>query len=88
MIIDTLTDASANGAIAQPTIQTFKRPSGQGQYQVSAGDMPLDDTFHDTRVKLNGQWTQPLAPNYTVSGGMQFQKNMIISLQVLMAIFQ
>jgi hypothetical protein len=55
--IDALTGASASGAVAQPDVQTFTRPSGQGQYTIAAGDTPLDDTFHDTRVQFNGQWT-------------------------------
>ncbi len=74
LTIDTLTGASANGAVAQPTVQTFTRPSGNGQYEVAPGVTPLDDTFKDTRVQLNGQWTQPLAPDYTVSGGVHISK--------------
>ena len=70
LTVDALTGASANGAVAQPTVQTFTRPSGNGQYQVKAGDTPLDDTFHDTRVQFNGQWTQPIASNLTASGGL------------------
>lgn len=74
LTIDALTGASANGAVAQPNVQTFTRPSGKGQYKIAAGDTPLDDTFHDTRVQLNGQWTQLLIPNYTVSGGAHLSK--------------
>jgi len=74
LTVDTLTGASANGAVAQPTVQTFTRPSGNGQYEIAAGETPLDDTFHDTRVQLNGQWTQPLAPNYMVSAGAHISK--------------
>jgi hypothetical protein len=74
LTIDALTGASANGAVAQPTIQTFTRPSGNGQYQIKAGDTPLDDTFHDTRVQFNGQWTQPVASNLTASGGVHMSK--------------
>ena len=74
LTIDTLTGASANGAVAQPTVQTFTRPSGNGQYSIASGDVPLDDTFHDTRVQLNAQWTQPIASNYTVSGGVHLSK--------------
>ena len=72
--IDALTGASPNGATAQPTPQTFTRPSGNGQYTVNEGDTPLDDTFHDTRVQLTGQWTQPLLKDYTVSVGGNFSK--------------
>ncbi|MDX2368110.1 MAG: DUF3570 domain-containing protein [Colwellia sp.] len=74
LTVDALTGASANGAVAQPNVQTFTRPSGNGQYTIAAGDTPLDDTFHDTRVQLNGQWTQPIAPNYTASGGVHISK--------------
>lgn len=74
LTIDALTGASANGAVAQPNVQTFTRPSGKGQYTIEAGDIPLDDTFHDTRVQLNAQWTQPIAPNYTASGGVHISK--------------
>ncbi len=72
--VDALTGASANGAIAQPNAQTFTRPSGNGQYITPAGETPLDDTFKDTRVQLNGQWTQPLADNITGSIGGHFSK--------------
>jgi hypothetical protein len=74
LTVDALTGASANGAVAQPNVQTFTRPSGNGQYTIAAGDTPLDDTFHDTRVQLNAQWTQPIAPNYTASGGVHISK--------------
>lgn len=74
LTIDTLTGASANGAVAQPTVQTFTRPSGNGQYDIASGETPLDDTFKDTRVQLNGQWTQLIAPDYTASGGFHLSK--------------
>jgi len=74
LTIDALTGSSANGAIAQPKAQTFTRPSGNGQYVTPAGETPLDDTFQDTRVQLNGQWTQPLADNITGSVGGHFSK--------------
>ncbi len=72
--IDTLSGASANGAVAQPDIQTFTRPSGQGQYSIQANTTPLDDTFKDTRVQLNAQWTQPIAQDYTYSIGGHLSK--------------
>lgn len=60
VVVDTLTGASATGALSQPGVQTFTRPSGNGQYDTPSGNVPLDDTFKDTRVQLGGQWTQPL----------------------------
>lgn len=74
VVIDTLTGASATGAVAQPYVQTFTRPSGKGGYTVAAGDTPLDDTFHDTRVQVSGQWTQPIMEDVRASGGLQFSK--------------
>lgn len=74
LTVDALTGASANGAVAQPNAQTFTRPSGNGQYVTPPGETPLDDTFHDTRVQLNAQWTQPLADNITGSVGGHFSK--------------
>jgi hypothetical protein len=69
---DTLTGASASGAIALDRPQTFTSPSGRAGYTTPAGDVPLDDTFHDTRFALNASWTQPLARLYTVSAGAGF----------------
>ena len=74
LTIDALTGASPNGATAQSMPQTFTRPSGNGQYTVDSGGTPLDDTFHDTRVQLTGQWTQPILKDYTVSVGGNFSK--------------
>ena len=72
--IDSLTGASANGAVAQPHAQTFSRPSGNGSFDVDAYETPLDDTFKDTRVQFNAQWTQPLSPEYTASTGLHLSK--------------
>lgn len=74
LTIDALTGASANGAVAQPNVQTFTRPSGNGQYQIKAKETPLDDTFHDTRVQVTGQWTQPLFDDYLWSVGGNLSK--------------
>jgi len=69
---DTLTGASASGAIALDRPQTFTSPSGRAVYTTPAGAVPLDDTFHDARFALNASWTQPLARLYTVSAGVGF----------------
>lgn len=69
---DTLTGASASGAIALDRPQTFTSPSGRAVYTTGAGKVPLDDTFLDTRFALNASWTQPLARLYTFSAGVGF----------------
>lgn len=60
LVIDALTGATPNGATPSNTPQTFTRPSGNGEYTIAPGEIPLDDTFIDTRVALSGSWTQPL----------------------------
>jgi len=74
IVLDTLTGASATGAVSQPNIQTFTRPSGKGQYIIESGDIPLDDTFKDTRVQLEAQWTQPLWDDMRGSTGVHLSK--------------
>jgi hypothetical protein len=74
LVLDTLTGASASGAVSQPNAQTFTRPSGKGQYSIAAGDIPLDDTFKDTRVQLEAQWTQPLWDDMRGSTGVHLSK--------------
>ncbi|MFN0118077.1 MAG: DUF3570 domain-containing protein [Elusimicrobiota bacterium] len=58
--LDALTGATPTGATATNVAQTFTRPSGGGSYTVEPGEIPLDDTFRDTRIAVNGSWKQPL----------------------------
>ena len=74
IVVDSLTGASASGAVVQLNAQTYTRPSGKGQYVIDAGDIPLDDTFHDTRVQLEAQWTQPLWNDMRGSTGVHLSK--------------
>ena len=70
--VDSLTGASPSGAIATDGPQTFTSPSGRKTYTTPAGEIPLDDTFLDTRFALNGSWSQPFARLYTLSAGLGF----------------
>jgi len=56
---DTLTGASASGAVPAGTPQTFTSPSARSTYTTPAGEIPLDPTFLDTRVGLTVNWHQP-----------------------------
>ena len=67
--VDTLTGATPSGAIRQSVPQTFTRPSGNDTYTIAAGELPVDDTFRDTRVALNASWQQPWGRNLLVSVG-------------------
>ncbi len=68
IVLDSLTGASANGAIAQDDVQTFTRPSGNGQYIIQPQETPLDDTFKDTRAQFSVNWSDRLTEDsqYTI----------------------
>lgn len=74
LAVDTLTGATPNGAIRQDVPQTFTRPSGSSVYTIPAGELPLDDTFHDTRVALSINWEQPLGRLWNTSAGFSGSK--------------
>lgn len=74
LTVDTLTGASPNGAVAQPGVQTFTSPSGSSDYTVAAGEVPLDDTFRDTRVQLNLGWASPIDLDWDYSAGLHLSR--------------
>jgi hypothetical protein len=69
IVIDTLTGASASGAVPQASAQTFTRPSGNGQYSIAPNELPLDDTFRDTRIQLSTNWNQAIYQDTRVNLG-------------------
>lgn len=70
LVLDALTGSSANGAIATSSAQTFTTPSGQGTYTAGANETPLDDSFHDSRVAISGEWEQPMGKASRVIFGL------------------
>lgn len=74
LTVDALTGATPNGAISQPFAQTFTRPSGKHVFTTTANELPIDDTFRDTRVALNANWQQPLGRLYTFNVGASASK--------------
>ncbi len=70
LTVDSLSGASPSGAVPTDAVQTFTRPSGNGSYQVPAGELPLDDTFLDTRFALAATWSQTLGESSRVSFGV------------------
>jgi hypothetical protein len=63
LVLDSLTGASATGAVPSTQVQTFIRPSGNGTYTVDPNDTPLDDTFKDTRASFSMNWEKPIDRN-------------------------
>ncbi|WP_299795265.1 DUF3570 domain-containing protein [uncultured Shewanella sp.] len=74
LVVDSLTGASASGAVAQNEGQTFTRPSGDGEYQTPAGETPLDDTFHDTRAQISANWSEIHSPVLKTDLGLNLSK--------------
>jgi hypothetical protein len=60
LAVDTLTGASPSGAAPAGVVQTFTRPSGNDQYTVAPGELPLDDSFQDTRTAISVSWERPV----------------------------
>lgn len=69
LTVDSLTGASHNGAMVLNQPQTFTSPSGS-QYQVTSGEVPLDESFKDTRVAFNAQYTRPWTRTLRWTAGM------------------
>lgn len=61
LTLDTLTGASPSGATPASTAQTFTGPSGRGDtYSAEPGEIPLDDSFQDTRFAVALDYAAPL----------------------------
>ncbi len=74
LVVDALTGATPSGALPSNSVQTFTRPSGNGSYTIQPGELPLDNTFHDTRVALSANWEQPLSDRLRGQTGVNFSQ--------------
>ncbi len=74
LVIDSLTGASATGAVPSTQVQTFTRPSGNGTYTVAPNETPLDPTFKDTRVAFSMNWEKPIDRNNRRNYGFNVSK--------------
>lgn len=72
--VDTLTGATPIGALPYGGPQTFTSPSGLQVRTTPAGEIPLDDSFLDTRVALAANWQQPLGRLTSVNAGVSASK--------------
>jgi hypothetical protein len=70
LTVDALTGATPNGALPQPFVQTFTKPSGRNTFSTEPGEFPTDDSFRDTRVAITAEWQQPVGRLFTISGGI------------------
>jgi hypothetical protein len=68
--VDTLTGATPVGAMPYDGPQTFTSPSGRAVATRPANEIPLNESFLDTRVAVSANWRQPWGRLNTVSGGL------------------
>jgi hypothetical protein len=73
-ILDSLTGASANGAVPSTQIQAFSTPSGNDTYLVAPNETPLDPTFFDTRAQFSLGWDKPIERNLRRNLGFNISK--------------
>ena len=74
LVVDSLTGASATGAVPSTQVQTFTTPSGKDTYTVVPNETPLDDTFKDTRVAYSMNWEKPYDRNNRRNYGFNLSK--------------
>jgi hypothetical protein len=77
LTLDALTGASPNGATPSSHIQTFTSPSGGNSYVVGPGELPLDNTFNDRRIALDGSLRESLdrITFLSVGGHLSFERD-------------
>lgn len=73
--LDSLTGASPSGALrSEDLAQTFTRPSGSGAYTIDAGDLPMDDTFRDSRGSFAATLSKELSATSRYSTGASLSR--------------
>lgn len=70
LTVDSLTGATPIGAMPFNGPQTFTTPSGLQVQTRPANEIPLDDTFLDTRYAISASWQQPFGRMNTMSAGL------------------
>lgn len=74
LTLDSLTGASASGAVPTNRPQTFTRPSGKGSYDIQANTAALDNSFKDSRTAINAGWEKPIGKDLTMNLGANVSK--------------
>ncbi len=72
--VDSLTGATPIGAIPFDGPQTFTSPSGLQVRTRPANEIPLDDSFLDTRVAITANWQQPFGRLGSFNAGVSASK--------------
>ncbi|MBX2835457.1 MAG: DUF3570 domain-containing protein [Gammaproteobacteria bacterium] len=72
--LDSLTGASPSGAIALDEVQSITQPSGNNSVVTQPGELPLDDSFKDTRLALTASLSNVLETGARYSAGTSLSK--------------
>ncbi|VAW66267.1 hypothetical protein MNBD_GAMMA08-935 [hydrothermal vent metagenome] len=72
VVYDVLTGSTPYGALPTKSAQTITNPSGNSNITTPAGEVPLNDSFRDTRVALSADWTLPIDRLKRVTFGGNF----------------
>ena len=67
---DGLTGASPTGASPSKQPQTLTRASGGSTVLVKGGELPIDNSFRETRFALDGDLARSIGNGITISGGL------------------
>jgi hypothetical protein len=70
--VDSLTGATPIGALSANTPQTFTTPSGNSSFVTPAGEIPLDDSFLDTRIAFGADWEQLIGDVSKINVGASY----------------
>ena len=74
VVYDVLTGSTPYGALPTKSAQTITNPSGNSNVTTPAGEVPLNDSFRDTRVALSADWTLPIDRLKRVTFGGNYSK--------------
>lgn len=77
LTLDALTGASPNGATPSSHVQSFTGASGTVGFTAPAGTIPLDNTFSDRRLGVDGTLIESLdrLTVFTVGGHLSFERD-------------
>ncbi len=72
LVYDVLSGSTPYGALPSTQSQTVTNPSGNSTYTAGPNELPLNDSFRDTRVAFSGDWTLPINRLNRVTLGANF----------------
>ncbi len=72
LVYDVLSGSTPYGALPSTQSQTVTNPSGNSTYTAGPNELPLNNSFRDTRVAFSGDWTLPINRLNRITLGANF----------------